>query len=180
MLPANRLCLASGEEVVVRRTVEDDAEALIRYVNDVAGETDNLTFGAGDFDISVDREKEILVETLKSDNRLFLVAELRERIIGTLTFSGGRSSRTAHVGGFGMTVRREYWGRGIGTLLVQTMLGWARAGGKVRKVNLRVRTDNQRAIRLYEKMGFRREGVHTRDLLIHGQFVACLAMGLEI
>ena len=79
-----------------------------------------------------------------------------------------------------MTVRREYWGRGIGTLLVQTMLGWARAGGKVRKVNLRVRTDNQRAIRLYEKMGFRREGVHTRDLLIHGQFVACLAMGLEI
>ena len=48
MLPANRLCLASGEEVVVRRTVEDDAEALIRYVNDVAGETDNLTFGAGE------------------------------------------------------------------------------------------------------------------------------------
>ena len=28
-------------------------------------------------------------------------------------------------------------------------------------------------------MGFRREGVHTRDLLIHGQFVDCLAMGLE-
>ncbi|NLA57464.1 MAG: hypothetical protein GX855_00940 [Firmicutes bacterium] len=34
----------------------------------------------------------------------------------------------------------------------------------IRKVNLRVRTDNQAAIHLYKKMGFREEGRITKEI----------------
>jgi RimJ/RimL family protein N-acetyltransferase len=50
----------------------------------------------------------------------------------------------------------------------------------VRKINLKVRVDNEPAIRLYRSMGWVEEGHTTRDTLIGGKFNDCLFMGLPI
>jgi RimJ/RimL family protein N-acetyltransferase len=68
----------------------------------------------------------------------------------------------------------------VARALLEAMLAWAHAGGVVRKVNLRVRADNVRAIALYERLGFVREGRLTRDLLVDGEFHDTLLMGLAI
>ena len=56
----------------------------------------------------------------------------------------------------------------------------AEGGGVVRKLNLRVRADNARAIALYERLGFAVEGRATRDVLIDGEFHDCLVMGRAV
>ena len=48
----------------------------------------------------------------------------------------------------------------------------------VRKLNLRVRADNRRAIRLYQALGFSREGLSPRALCVRGRFFAEVMMGL--
>jgi RimJ/RimL family protein N-acetyltransferase len=79
-----------------------------------------------------------------------------------------------------MSVRKQYWGLGIGSLMLDTLIEWARANQIVKKINLRVRTDNQRAIRLYERKGFVIEGTSRKEILFYGSYFDHHWMGLEL
>ena len=48
----------------------------------------------------------------------------------------------------------------------------------VRKLNLSVRADNQRALRLYHSLGFEEEGRTARALRVGGRFFTEVNMGL--
>lgn len=175
-----KIQLKNGETVVIREAVVDDAEGLIQHINTIAGESDFVTFGPGEFEITVEKEKEILEAYSKADNKIFLVAEVNEEIIGCITFGGGGRARTKHVGEFGLSIQQRYWGQGVGTKLLENLIDWAKDTGIVRKINLRVRSDNERGIKLYAKMGFVKEGLITRDMYTHGEFYDSTQMGLQI
>lgn len=53
---------------------------------------------------------------------------------------------------------------GIGTLLLQSLIDWAKSTDKIEKINLKVHSVNEIAIGLYRKMGFDVEGVQKKDL----------------
>jgi RimJ/RimL family protein N-acetyltransferase len=100
-------------------------------------------------------------------------------IIGELTFRTGKWKQTEHVGEFGIMLRKDYRGMGIGTLLLESLISWAKKS-HVRKINLKVRTDNKAAIHLYKKFGFQIEGTLSREFFINGQFYDCYIMGLQL
>ena len=77
-------------------------------------------------------------------------------------------------------MRKPYWGLSIGSIMLDTLLGWARATQTITKVDLRVRVDNQRAIRLYESRGFVREGTLRKEIYLDGQYYDLYFMGLEL
>ncbi len=58
---------------------------------------------------------------------------------------------------------KGHWGRGFGTDAVVTLLGHAFGKLELREVYLRVYINNHRAIRSYEKCGFRRAGILKRS-----------------
>ena len=64
--------------------------------------------------------------------------------------------------------------------MVDTLLKWAAASQIIRKINLRVRPDNDRAIALYQRKGFQIEGTISREMLLDGKFFDHYFMGLEI
>ena len=73
----------------------------------------------------------------------------------------------------------KYWGFGIGTMLLDTLIEWARAED-ITKVELKVRVDNQRAISLYHKLGFVDEG-HLKNAMKVGKvYYDELCMGLDL
>ncbi len=69
----------------------------------------------------------------------------------------------SHVFTMGVSVRRNCWGRGVGRALFQTAMDRARSLG-AEKLELGVCDHNERAIRMYERAGFVREGVRRRAL----------------
>jgi RimJ/RimL family protein N-acetyltransferase len=83
----------------------------------------------------------------------------------------------SHRGTLGMGVVPEYRGHGIGARLLDQTLEQAFATGFVR-VELSVRADNMRAVRLYEKVGFVREGVLRDAVFVDGEFHDTVAMAL--
>lgn len=170
----------NDEKVIIRKANKADAEALIEYINIIGGQSDFLTFGAGEFKVSVEDEEKVIEDSLKKCNRLFIIAEYKEQIIGHLTFSGGSRQRTAHTGEFGVSILKEYWGNKIGEKLVSYLIKWSEETGIIRKINLRVREDNERAINLYKKLGFIEEGILKRDFLVNDKFYDSLMMGLLI
>lgn len=172
--------IVNQEKIIIRKANQSDSKALIKYLNIIGGESDFLTFGLDEFGKTVEQEEEFIKSTLKKDNSLFIIAEVNGRVIGNLNFSGGPRQRNAHVGEFGVSVLKEYWGNGIGEELIRYLVNWSKNSGIIRKINLRVRTDNKTGINLYKKIGFSEEGVLKRDYLINGEFYDSLTMGLLI
>ncbi|HEY9054271.1 MAG TPA: GNAT family N-acetyltransferase, partial [Rectinemataceae bacterium] len=154
----------------------DDAPELIAFVEAVAGESDNLTFGPGEFGLSLAQEEEYLKNLSGSENQIYLVGLVEGEIVASITFVGGKRTRTRHTGEFGISVRKAFWDLGVGGAMIEALLDWARAAGFIQKISLRVRTDNERAIALYKKKGFEIEGILRGEFKIDGRLYDLYAM----
>jgi RimJ/RimL family protein N-acetyltransferase len=75
----------------------------------------------------------------------------------------------AHVGVLGMGLLPDHRGRGLGTALMTAALEASRACG-LERVELAVFAGNERAQRLYRKIGFVVEGVQSRRAKIDGHY----------
>jgi RimJ/RimL family protein N-acetyltransferase len=172
--------LKNGQVLTIREAAPEDARALLDYIENVSGESGFLGFGPGEFELSEGEEADYLRRMRDADNQLYLVGLINDMIVSTLTFSAGRRVRVRHSGEFGMSVRKQLWGLGIGSLMLEALIAWAGETGIVKKINLRVRTDNQRAIALYRRKGFVIEGTIHREIFLDGQYYDHHWMGLVL
>jgi RimJ/RimL family protein N-acetyltransferase len=164
---AQHKLLQNNLHLTLRCAQPSDAEQVLAYLNQVADESENITIGPVELEVSVEEEHAFLQQTTELPTKFFIIAE----IAGTLSFSTGQRPRLQQAGELGMTVLRRYWNLGIGSHMLVYLIDWARQTGTIRKINLRVRIDNFAAIHLYEKYGFVQEGQRTREFYLHGQFV---------
>ena len=172
--------LKNGAAAVIREAQPSDAQELIDFVNAVGGESDFLTRGANEFDLTEQEEAEFLAKCQATANHIYLVVVVEERIVGTLNFAAGKRRRVSHSGEFGMSVSKAYWGQGVGSRLLDGLLEWAQKTNSIKKINLRVRADNDRAVKLYERKGFVREGTLTNEMCVDGQYFDLYALGLNL
>jgi len=121
-------------------------------------------------------EKE--VEKEPATNFWFTVRALEDdRLLGDIELSViNWGSREAFVGiGIG---EREYWGKGYGTDAMRLILRYAFTELNLRRVSLTVFEFNARAIRSYEKAGFRMEGCQRQVMQREGRRWDIFYMGI--
>jgi putative acetyltransferase len=87
------------------------------------------------------------------------------------------ANATRHAGTLGMGLQADFRGRGLGRALLLKTLEHALRNG-IYRVTLEAREDNDRAIRLYEKLGFRHEGRAACALRFDGKFHTAVKMAL--
>lgn len=170
--------------IIIRRARTSDAEAILEYLKRVGGESDNLTFGAEGIPVTVEQEKAFLESWSSSEQRSLLLVAVRtdengrEQIVADASLTA-MSRRLAHRAELGISVVKSEWGKGIGTRMIEKMIDHAKMHG-IELIYLEVRTDNERAIRLYERMGFKRIGVSPAYMKIDGQYFDVLLMYLDL
>ena len=172
--------LKNGLVLLLREAVVADAQQLIDFSEVTSGESDNLSFGPGEFGITLAQEEESILRDQRAGNCFRVVGCINNEIAAQLSFRGGKRSRDRHRGEFGISVKKDYWNLGIGGLLLDALIEWAKSSGVVTKINLRVRSDNQLAIALYLKKGFIKEGTIRKDMRIDGKYFDCDCMGLDV
>lgn len=101
-------------------------------------------------------------ELIRGAGSLALVAEASGEVVGNVLVSRERSSISEHIGTLSICVAHEWRDVGTGTALMRAALDWARDEG-LAKVALGVFPDNERAIAVYEHVGFVREGLRRRQ-----------------
>ena len=172
--------LKNGKKIFIRPAVPADAAGIIDFLNVIAGESDNITFGPGDFGKTVEQEQTFLKSLQDSKNNILVVGVVEGEIISVADVSGGGRPRIEHNASLGITVVKKLWRQGVGKAVMTYLIDWARNTQIIRKINLSVRTDNSGAIVLYKSFGFEQQGVMTREMLIDGIFIDTIEMGKNI
>ena len=104
-----------------------------------------------------------------------LVAVIDGKVIGTLGLVL-QQGRRAHAATLGMAVHDAYAGRGAGTALMAAAVEQADRWLGLKRIELSVWTDNARAIALYERFGFEREGLFRGYAFRDGAYVDAVSM----
>jgi len=145
----------------IRRTAVGDAERLTVLERALAHAKIGMVISP-DQVRTIDRERALIRETLDEDgSTLGIVAELGDRIVGTALLKQLGPSRCRHVAVLSVGVHPDFQRRGIGRALMEHLIAHARASGLVR-LELYVRSDNDRAQTLYRSLGFAHEGTRAR------------------
>ena len=166
------------ETIEIREARAQDAEALLAYLKRIGGESDNLTFDGNGFPITVEQEQHFLENVHSDPGSIHLIALKDGKIIADGSLSGF-PRRMSHRAGLGISVVRDEWNHGIGSMLMERLIGFAKESG-IELINLEVRADNDSAIHLYEKYGFRSIGTSPAYFKIGEQYFDFVLMVLDL
>lgn len=148
----------TGNEVVLRSAEADDAEALIKYLKITTAETPYLSRGPEEVIYTVEQERAFIQNALNAERELLLTAFVGGKLAGTSSIMrAGAFKRDQHRCSLGIALYREYWGGGIGRLLMDAVLKAAKEMD-YEQVELEVVADNMSAIALYKSLGFEEFG----------------------
>lgn len=174
-----RYILSDGRSVEIRKPInqEKDVFSLIKTLSD---ESDNFPFNSDDFGLTPQNIGDYISYLNNRSNSVFYVAELENKIVGIGYLEGGKRTRTFHCSNLGLGILASYNNLGIGSIITNSLVEYAKNGEFIAKIDLQVRTDNRSAIKVYKKCGFLLEGKNARALFIDGEFYDYINMGLII
>lgn len=160
--------LKNGQVLVIRKPTLEDAEEMIEYLNAVGAESDNLTYGKDELHLTVEQEEEYIKNVNNDDNALMILGIIHNSVVCIARISSPNNSRIAHNSELGISVKKEYWKNGIGSIVMEELINFAKGHDVIRNISLGVKASNDNAIRMYEKFGFKKVGVHKGFFNVNG------------
>lgn len=133
----------------ITRARPEDAAALLDYLKIVGGETDNLSFGAEGVPLAPEEEQAYLRTQVDSPDHVQYLARVDGRAHRHGQPEPGKPGRMRHRGVFGISLKRACGAAVAASALTEAVLAFARENGFA-QLDIEVRSDNIRAIRLYE------------------------------
>jgi RimJ/RimL family protein N-acetyltransferase len=149
---------------------ESDAEEFLALSNRLDEETAFRLFEPGERRTTVEEQREIIGRCQTGENDVILVAECDGQLVGYIAAIGGKYRRNRHSVHVVVAVLQSFAGQGIGTKLFEELEKWA-GECQLHRLELTVMAHNERAIRLYKRMGFEIEGRKRHSLLVNGSYV---------
>jgi RimJ/RimL family protein N-acetyltransferase len=154
----------------VRIAQDSDAEGLLELRKAVFEETSFMLWEAGEYKATVLDEKNRISRVNSQSNSRCFVAQEGADLIGFLNANGGQVNRQKHAATLAMGVRKSHWRRGVGSTLLLAAIAWSKEVA-LRRLELTVYTTNTTALKLYEQVGFKIEGVRRSSLFVENCYV---------
>lgn len=167
------------ENFEIREVKVSDYKELLDFMKIVMEETDYLSRSSDEFTMTYEDEKKFLEDLKASEVNEMFIALYQGKQVGNIIFRGNNLKRARHYGNIGISVLKEYWGNNIASKLIDRLIEWAKEN-KIRKINLEVFENNERAIKLYERKGFKLEGTIEMARYVNGEYKNLLIYGLIV
>jgi RimJ/RimL family protein N-acetyltransferase len=158
--------------VRLRRITEADLPARVRWFNDP--EVTEWLVHEGER--TLEQEREWFATLSSRELPEVLAIEVDGRHIGDAALRNLGNGVTAD---FGILIgEKSCWGHGYGTAATREVLRMGFDERSLHRIQLNALATNARAIRCYEKCGFRREGLQRQTVLKRGALADLVIMGL--
>jgi RimJ/RimL family protein N-acetyltransferase len=164
--------------VVLRTPKWEDLDELLRLINSLVEEKAEIVISD-----KVSREEEAdwlanLLVRLEKDQAFFFVAEVNGGVVASSDLHVGRGTEV-RAGTVGIVVKDGFRDVGIGTRMMQTIVRVAKKRG-LKILVLSVFATNERAIHVYEKVGFVKCGRVPRKHFHRGKYVDEIIMAASL
>ena len=134
--------------------------------------SDPLAFGS-----SYEEEKILTRDEWEKRIKNALFALLNDKPVGMIVYVVNNKVKTKHVANiFGVYVKKEYRGQGIGKKLFENVLKIIQKNADISKIKLTVNPEQKAAVKLYEKYGFELVGRLREELKVDDKFYDELVM----
>lgn len=167
-------------EVVYREPEKRDSKAIVDFYNVVGGETTYLSFEKDEYPMNYAEQERDIESVKESPNSTMLIALVNGEIVGIGTINSTHKVKGRHVGELGIVVAQKYQAYGIGSEIMEKLIDFCRDNGVTTKITLVTRCDNKNAVKLYERMGFRKEGTLTDMDFSDGDYHDLFYMGRRV
>lgn len=171
--------IKNGLEVEIRNICVEDVDGILMYLRELASECEYTFMEPEEIEInneSVINEKNFIQYKINNPDTLYLVVEHRDQIIGQITVTILAQKRMNHVAVFGISLRKDFRGMGLGNFLMDRAIEWCREKG-VLKLEAGVFSTNRIAQNLFKKFGFICEGTLKKHITHRGTYIDYLQMG---
>jgi len=127
---------------------------------------------------NTDKEwKEKLKKANSEEISLMLFAKDRAEVVGMIGIYWSNLDKIKHgVNIYGLYVVEKYRNKGIGKILMQSIVDIVKSRSQFIKLYLYVETNQKKAISLYKKFGFRIVGELEKSMFINGKYVNSFLM----
>jgi len=171
---AQELPMIRGEKTRLRALEHDDLAHFVRWVN----EPQARRFLAIRYPLSMTEEEGWWQNFSASKNNYIYAIEAQDgTYIGNIGLHDVEPENRRAMLGI-VIGDHAYWGEGYGSDAIRAMLRWAFDYLNLHRVYLSVYAYNKRAIRCYEKCGFRHEGIMREARYSAGQYHDEWLMGI--
>ncbi|MDP8011590.1 MAG: GNAT family N-acetyltransferase [Thermoplasmata archaeon] len=120
-----------------------------------------------------------LMIQIKRGNAIAVVAEQSGKVIGLCDIHKKReNSELSHIGILGISIIKDYRNKGIGTMMMKYAIELARNHFDI--LILDVFETNNRAIHLYEKLGFIKFAYIQKGIKRNGKYIGVYSMYLQL
>ena len=116
-------------EIEIREIEVEDYRELLDFMKKVKGETNFLLGYPDEIKLSYEDEKEHIKKVKSSETSNHFVATKNNKMIGCISFNGNTARKMRHYGTIGISVLKEYWSRGVATVLLEKLIVGLRKKG---------------------------------------------------
>jgi len=146
--------LHTGTGVTIRPMVKEDAEKLYTFFSRVPRE-DRIFLRD---DVTMRDVIDAWARELDYDRVLPLVAEVGGNIVGDATLHRRKFGWTSHVGKVRLLIDKDYRGKGLGTLMIEELIGVAKKAG-LELLVAEIMGNQTAALSAFKRLGFQKEAV---------------------
>ena len=163
-----------GRKICLRALKHDDLPHFVRWIND----PEVRRFMVMRYPFSMTEEENWWKSLVaRKGDHIFAIEAGDGTYIGNIGLHDIQTENRRALLGI-IIGEKAYWGQGYGTDAIRALLGWAFGYLNLNRVSLTVYEYNDRAIRCYEKSGFRHEGSMREAGYLDGKYYDELVMGI--
>lgn len=164
-----------GPEIIVRMATNRDVPKMLQNYSAVIRE--GVYLGAEKL---LTRHRKGYLAHIKDSRSLTIVALVQGKIVGGLNMWPSGLHKMRHLREINMLVISSHREIGVGSALMDYSLRWARRRKDIEKIVLGVFSSNKRAYHLYERYGFKVEGVLKHQHILKGRYVDEIRMAIFV
>lgn len=151
----------------IRPVQPEDARAFAELLFEI-DKSGFMLFEPKERPADAEREKRRIDSLTNDKHSALFVAEENGQLAGYMMANGGNANRNKHSAYLVLGVHEKFRRQGVAVNLFNQTFDWAKNCG-ISRLELTVIKNNEKALRLYKKMGFEIEGEKINSLVIDGK-----------
>ncbi|ALS78484.1 acetyltransferase [Planococcus kocurii] len=159
---------ADEDVLLIRAAGHNDARFLAELQKNIEGESDFLLYGKEERALSTQKVRKQIIEWNQRSHSIIFLAILNGKHVGYLMVIGNEAKRANHRAALLLGIQADAQGKGIAFSLLQKAEEWA-ISKAISRLELTVLEENIPARKLFEKIGYKPEGIRKNSIIINNK-----------